>query len=236
MEYIYATYLLEQAQHAGHAGRQRPAQPARRQREGLHRAVPQCCPPNLDHAPQRGYRGVSHRARRSSFSSPSAAWGVLDLSGRPGDPNFNVIVESLTDHGRALLHGTKIHPRDRDGDKRILTRSTGSRCPMPWPAFPSPARRGATSPRADRRGRPLSERDRWIAPSRARAASPRHRLCRARRDRRLPDRDQRDQPDLHPGAGRPVRPRHRRRPDGPAGGGGGCGLMSSHSPPYWPRL
>ena len=61
-------------------------------------------------------------------------------------------------------------------------------------------------------GRPLSERDRWIAaqvgPEMKRRGM---RVRRPGRDRRLPDRGQRHQPDLHPRTRCAVRPQHRRR-------------------------
>ncbi len=60
-------------------------------------------------------------------------------------------------------------------------------------------------------GRPLNERDRWLArPDRAGAGRAGHDVRRPGRDRRLRHRDQRHEPHRHPRARQAVRHRHRR--------------------------
>src|SRR5690606_1461057 len=109
--------------------------------------------------------------------------------------------------------GRQAHPADRRRAGGLLPGAdpAGRRVPR-QPGRRRP-RRGSPAGRA----RPLDRR-----PGRPGDAPPRHALRRPGRDRRLPHRGQRHQPDLRARAGRPVRPQHRRaavrRHRGRAGG------------------
>ena len=83
-------------------------------------------------------------------------------SGR-GDPNLNVILETLTDEGRNFSVAQRYIPEIADGDKRILM-IDGE--PVPYVLARMPQGddfRGNLARGGKGVGRPISERDRWIA-------------------------------------------------------------------------
>jgi glutathione synthase len=80
-----------------------------------------------------------------------------------GDPNFNVIVETLTDRGKRFCMAQRFIPEIADGDKRILL-IDGAPVPYALARIPRPGEtRGNLAAGGTGVGRPLSERDRWIA-------------------------------------------------------------------------
>ena len=82
---------------------------------------------------------------------------------RAGDQNRNVIVETLTDHGRRYCMAQRYIPEIADGDKRILL-IDGQPVPYALARIPAPGEsRGNLAAGASAQGRPLSERDRAIA-------------------------------------------------------------------------
>jgi glutathione synthase len=82
---------------------------------------------------------------------------------RPDDPNLNVIVESLTDHGRRYCMAQRFVPEIRDGDKRVLM-IDGEPVPYCLARIPAPGEtRGNLAAGASAEGRPLTDRDRAIA-------------------------------------------------------------------------
>jgi len=80
-----------------------------------------------------------------------------------GDPNFNVIVETLTHHGNRYCMAQKFIPEIAQGDKRILLIG-GDPVPYALARKPKPGEtRGNLAAGGIGAGQPLSERDRWIA-------------------------------------------------------------------------
>ncbi len=130
---------------------------------------------------------------------------------RAGDPNTNVILETLTEGGRHLAMAQRYLPEITEGDKRILLIDG---VPVDYCLARIPQGdefRGNLAAGGKGRGQPLSERDRWIAAQVGPELKRRGMVfVGPGRDRRLPDRGQRHQPHLHPRARRPVRPEHRR--------------------------
>ncbi|MCY1406762.1 Glutathione synthetase [compost metagenome] len=82
---------------------------------------------------------------------------------REGDPNFSVILETLTLHGTQQIMAQRYLPQIKDGDKRILM-IDGE--PVEYCLARIPAQ-GETRGNLAAGGRgvaqPLSDRDRWIA-------------------------------------------------------------------------
>ena len=80
-----------------------------------------------------------------------------------GEPNLNVILETLTAGGRHLAMAQRYLPEIKDGDKRVLlvdgepVEYALARIP------PGDEFRGNLAAGGRGEGRPLSERDRWIA-------------------------------------------------------------------------
>lgn len=163
MEYIYTTYLLEQAQ-AGGALVVNDPRTLRDANEKIFTAsFPQCCPPLL----------VTRRAAElAAFLAEHGDMILKPLGGmggqsifrvRSGDPNFNVICETLTDQGHRFCMAQRFIPEIAQGDKRILL-IDGEPVPYALARIPAPGEtRGNLAAGASAEGRPLTERDRAIA-------------------------------------------------------------------------
>jgi glutathione synthase len=79
------------------------------------------------------------------------------------DPNLNVIIETLTEGGLALVMAQRYIPEIKLGDKRILM-IDGQPVPYCLARVPQGTDfRGNLAAGGRGEGRPLSDRDRWIA-------------------------------------------------------------------------
>ena len=163
MEYIYATYLLEQAQYRGTKVVNDPRSLRDANEKVFTVQFPQCCPPTL----------ITRRnADIAEFLTKHADAILKPLGGMGGfaifrvktdDPNFNVIVETLTHYGNRFCMAQKFIPEIADGDKRILL-IDGQPVPFSLARIPKPGEtRGNLAAGGTGVGQPLSERDRWIA-------------------------------------------------------------------------
>ncbi|MGE8322090.1 MAG: glutathione synthase [Pseudomonas sp.] len=163
MEFVYSTYLLEQAEREGVLVVNRP-QSLRDCNEKLFATqFPQCMTPTL----------VSRRAdilREFATTHGDVILKPLDGMGgtsvfrhRPGDPNLSVILETLTQHGGQQIMAQAYLPEIKDGDKRILMidGEPVDYCLARIPA--SGETRGNLAAGGRGEARPLTERDRWIA-------------------------------------------------------------------------
>ncbi len=83
---------------------------------------------------------------------------------REGDPNTNVILETLTDYGTRYAMAQRYIPEIVEGgDKRVLV-IDGEPYPYALARIPAPGdNRGNLAAGARAEGRPLTDRDRWIA-------------------------------------------------------------------------
>ena len=162
MEYIYSTYLLEQAQAAGVLVVNNP-QSLRDANEKLYTAwFPQCCPPTL-------VTRQSHLIRNFQQEHGDIILKPLDGMGcasifrvKLDDPNTSVIIETLTEYGQKSVMAQKFIPEIVDGDKRILM-INGE--PVPYALARIPAKgetRGNLAAGGTAKGQPLTEHDRWI--------------------------------------------------------------------------
>jgi len=163
MEYIYATYLLEQAQARG----SRVVNDPRSLRDANEKVFtvqfPQCCPPTLI-TRRNGDLAEFLTRHLEVILKPLGGMGGLSIFRvKTGDPNFNVIVETLTDHGNRFCMAQKFIPEIADGDKRVLLLD-GDPVPYALARIPRPGEtRGNLAAGGTGIGQPLSERDRWIA-------------------------------------------------------------------------
>ncbi|HET6632888.1 MAG TPA: glutathione synthase [Rhodanobacteraceae bacterium] len=161
-QFIYDTMVLEQAQRHGVRVVNDP-QALRDCNEKLFALqFPQCCAPSLlarDAAELARFVGE----RDEVVLKPLDGMGGRGIfRTRAGDPNLNVIIESLVAGGRFAIAQQYV-PEIRDGDKRILL-IDGE--PVPYALARIPRAddfRGNLAAGARGEGRPLGERDRWIA-------------------------------------------------------------------------
>ena len=163
MEFIYSTYLLEQAEAAGTLVVNNP-QSIRDCNEKMFATLfPQCTPPVM----------VARSARLlKEFAEEHGDVVLKPLDGMGGssifrthskDPNFNVILETLTQHGTSQAMIQKYIPEIVKGDKRVLL-IDGE--PVPYSLARIPAEgefRGNLAAGGSGVGQELSDRDRWIA-------------------------------------------------------------------------
>jgi glutathione synthase len=162
MEYIYSTYLLEQAKAGGVLIVNNP-QSLRDANEKLYTAwFPQCCPPTLVSRKKHLIREFYQQHQDIILKPLDGMGGASIFRVKHDDPNFSVIIETLTDHGRKSVMAQKFIPEIIDGDKRILM-INGE--PVPYALARIPAEgetRGNLAAGGRAEGRPLTERDRWI--------------------------------------------------------------------------
>jgi len=162
MNYIYTTYLLEQAERAGVMVVNRPGA-LRDTNEKLATAwFPHCCAPALV---------TSSSSRIKHFLAEHGDIIVKPLSAMGGssifrvhktDPNLNVILEVMTQHDTQLIMAQRYIEAIKAGDKRILL-INGEPVPYCLARLAAPGETRANLAVGGRaEGRPLTERDRWI--------------------------------------------------------------------------
>ena len=163
MEYIYATYLLEQAERQGTLVVNR-CQSLRDCNEKMFATeFPDCCPPLLVSKDIGRLRRFHDDKRDVIFKPLDGMGGTNIFRVRPNDPNVNVILETLTESGSRTIMAQMYLPSIQDGDKRILM-INGE--PIPWCLARVPLAgdtRGNLAAGGTGRVQALSERDMWIA-------------------------------------------------------------------------
>jgi len=162
-QFLYDTMVLELAQRGGVQiiNDPRGLRDANEKLFSLH--FPQCIPPTI-------IARDADEIRRFVTEHGDVVLKPLDgMGGRSifrsgrGDPNLNVIIETLTADGRNFTVAQRYIAEIRDGDKRILM-IDGE--PVPYVLARMPQGddfRGNLARGGKGVGRPLSERDRWIA-------------------------------------------------------------------------
>jgi glutathione synthase len=162
-EFVYSTYLLEQAERDGVLVVNRP-QSLRDCNEKLFATqFPHCTPPTLVSRRADILREFAEEHRDIILKPLDGMGGSSIFRHRAGDPNLSVILETLTAHGTQQTMAQRYIPEIKDGDKRILM-IDGE--PVPYCLARVPAQgetRGNLAAGGTGEARPLSERDRWIA-------------------------------------------------------------------------
>ena len=163
-EYIYATYILERAESAGALVVNRP-QGLRDMNEKVYTAwFPECCAPTLITRDMADMHAFLHEHGRAVCKPLHGMGGrsifVLDA----GDKNASVVFETLTEYGQRYAIVQRYLPEIvTSGDSRVIL-VDGEPVPYALARIPSPAdNRGNLAAGAKGVGRPLDERDRWLA-------------------------------------------------------------------------
>jgi glutathione synthase len=161
-EYIYSTYLLEQAESSGTLVVNRPQSLRDCNEKIFATQFPQCCPPVLVSARADILRDF-HREHGDVIFKPLDGMGGSSIFRvKQDDPNLSVILETLTGHGHHQIMAQRFIPEIVDGDKRILLVDGD---PVPYALARVPAvgeTRGNLAAGGSGIARPLTERDRWI--------------------------------------------------------------------------
>lgn len=124
---------------------------------------PQCCPPTLVSREAAILRAFIAEHGHCVLKPLDGMGGRSIFQVRDGDPNINVILETLTDSGRHQAMAQRYLPEIREGDKRILL-IDGEPVPYCLARIPQGNEfRGNLAAGGRGEGRALSDRDRWIA-------------------------------------------------------------------------
>ena len=162
MEYVYATYLLERAEDAGVLVVNKPRS-LRDANEKLFTAwFPQCTPPTLVTRAVGRLRDFLAEHEDIVLKPLGSMGGESIFRLRRGDPNTNVVIETLSANASRYVMAQRFIPEIALGDKRILL-IDGE--PIPYALARIPAEgefRGNLAAGGKGVGTPLSERDRWI--------------------------------------------------------------------------
>lgn len=161
-EYIYSTYILEQAEQCGTIVVNKP-QSLRDCNEKLFATqFPQCCPP-LVVSSKASVLKAFHLAQEDVIFKPLDGMGGASIFRlRKGDHNVSVIIETLTNHGQTPIMAQRFIPEIVAGDKRILL-IDGE--PVPYALARVPAQgetRGNLAAGGSGVPQLLSARDLWI--------------------------------------------------------------------------
>jgi glutathione synthase len=162
-QFLYDTMVLELAQRAGALIVNDPQalRDANEKLFSLH--FPQCIPPTVV------ARDAAEIKRFVADQGDVVIKPLDGMGGRSifrttrGDPNLNVILETLTDFGRCLAVAQRYLPEIVNGDKRILL-IDGEPVPFVLARIPQGDEfRGNLARGGKGVGQPISERERWIA-------------------------------------------------------------------------
>lgn len=162
MEFIYTTYILDKAEKEGTLVVNKPQSLRDCNEKVFATHFPECCAPTL----------VSAKADKiKSFVANHDDVILKPLDGMGGasifrtgkqDPNLNVIIETLTEHGQTSIMAQRFIPEIKKGDKRIIV-VNGE--PMPFCLARIPAEgenRGNLAAGGSGVVQPITDRDRWI--------------------------------------------------------------------------
>ncbi|RAU37669.1 glutathione synthase [Pseudomonas sp. RIT411] len=119
-EFVYATYLLEQAERSGTLVVNRPASLRDCNEKFFATLFPELAPPTL--VSRRGdiIREFARTHGDVILKPLDGMGGSSVFRHREGDPNLSVILETLTAHGTQQIIAQRYLPGIKDGDKRIL--------------------------------------------------------------------------------------------------------------------
>lgn len=162
-EFLYTTYLLEQAERQGTLIVNR-CQSLRDCNEKIFATqFAECCPPVLVSANSKRLKEFHQEHGDVIFKPLDGMGGSSIFRVKVDDPNVNVILETLTQFGQQTIMAQRFLPEIKDGDKRILM-INGEPVPFGLARIPTQGEtRGNLAAGGTGRAQPLSERDLWIA-------------------------------------------------------------------------
>src|SRR5690348_5344712 len=163
-EYIYTTYILDRAQEQGALVVNRP-QGLRDMNEKVFTAwFPQCCAPTLITRDMQDMESFLAEHGKIVCKPLDGMGGRSIFVLQRDDKNMNVVFETLTDYGRRYAITQRYIPDIvQTGDSRVLL-VDGEPVPYALARIPSANdNRGNLAAGAKGVGRPLNERDRWLA-------------------------------------------------------------------------
>ena len=163
MEYIYTTYLLERAETEGVMVVNRPSALRDCNEKLFATLFPQCCPELIVSRRMDQLKAFHKQHANVVFKKLDGMGGASIFRVMEQDPNLSVVLETLTNSEREQIMGQVYLPEIVDGDKRILL-INGEPVPYALARIPSAGEtRGNLAAGGRGEGRPLTDRDQWIA-------------------------------------------------------------------------
>ena len=162
LDYVYTTYLLEQAHKNGTLVVNNP-QSLRDCNEKIFPTLfPQCCTPFLVASSAEKLKAF-HQKHGDVIYKPLVGMGGTSIFRvKNDDPNLSVIIETLTESGNRQIMAQKFIPEIENGDKRILM-IDGNPVEFALARIPAAGEsRGNLAAGGSGIAQELSERDRWI--------------------------------------------------------------------------
>ncbi len=162
LEYIYCTYMLEQAEEAGVLVVNKPASLRDCNEKLFTRVFPQCCVETTVSRKASILKAFLTKHRDVIIKPLDGMGGQSIFRLQQGDRNTNAIIETVSQHGRSQTMVQRYIPEISEGDKRILL-IDGEAVPYALARLPAEGEnRGNIAAGASTRGQRLSERDHWL--------------------------------------------------------------------------
>lgn len=163
-EFIYTTHLLELAAAEGNTLVVNRPQSLRDYNEKIFAThFPECCPPVLVTRRDDLLRDFHAEYKDVIFKPLDGMGGTSIFRIQEEGVNLGVIIETLTKFGTETIMAQKYLPEIVDGDKRILL-VDGEAVPYGLSRIPTGGEtRGNLAAGGRGEGRPLTEREKWIA-------------------------------------------------------------------------
>ncbi|MEO1888778.1 MAG: glutathione synthase [Cycloclasticus sp.] len=162
MNFIYTTYVLEQAEADGVLVVNKP-QSLRDANEKLFTAwFPECCSPTLVTSQTQRIKDFLIEHEDVIVKPLDGMGGASIFRLKKADHNLGVVLETMTNHGKELTMVQRYLPEIKQGDKRILI-INGK--PVPYGLARIPAKgetRGNLAAGGTGEGRELTDRDYWL--------------------------------------------------------------------------
>ena len=162
-DFLHDTQVLSAAQAQGAAVTNHPAGLRDLNEKLAALMFPQCTPPTVVSREVSEFKAFAAEHGEVVLKTLDGMGGKSIFRSRHGDPNFNVILETLTADGRHLAMAQRFLPEIVTGDKRVLLidGEPVSHCLARIPQGDEFRGNLAVGGRGE--VRPLTERDRWIA-------------------------------------------------------------------------
>lgn len=162
-EFIHDTHILSMAEQQGALVVNAPAALRDFNEKLAAQLFPQCCTPTLVTRQRAELKAFVKQHGRAVLKPLDGMGGRSIFQANADDPNLNVILETLAGDTSHLVMAQKYVPEIVDGDKRILI-VDGEVVPYCLARIPQGDEfRGNLAAGGRGEGRPLSDRDRWIA-------------------------------------------------------------------------
>jgi glutathione synthase len=163
MEYIYTTYILELAENRGLLVVNKPSSLRDINEKAYTSWFPHCTPPSLVTRSRDALVEFLGEQGKIVLKPLDGMGGRSIFVVSQGDLNVNVIIETLTDNGARFTLAQRYIPEIVSGDKRVLL-IDGKPIDYALARIPAPGEsRGNLVMGAKGEGRPLTDRDRWLA-------------------------------------------------------------------------